>query len=60
MTMEFVELQMNGWFKSCLSNYNQYVPKNVYDSRLTAINCDLHRVSVLGPLLFLSYANNLT
>ena len=29
----------NDWFKLYLSNQNQYVSMNVYDSGLAAINC---------------------
>ena len=48
----------NYWFKTYLSNYNQYVSVNRYESGLAALNCDELQGSVLGPLLFLLYIND--
>ena len=37
------------WFKSYLSNQNEYVSISAFDSDLAAIKCGLSRGSVLGP-----------
>ena len=49
----------NDWFKSYLSNCNQYVSTNGYESSLAALNCCIPQGSVLKPLLFLLYINDL-
>ena len=49
----------NDWFKTYLSDRKQFVSINGYNSNLNPLNCGLLQGSVLEPLLFLIYINDL-
>ena len=47
------------WFSFCLQNRRQYVTIGNTNSEQRMITCGVAQESVLGPLLFLLYINNL-
>ena len=47
------------WFKSYLSYRQQFVHYNSYNSSLLHITCGVPQGSILGPLLFLVYIDDL-
>ena len=48
------------WFENYLSNRKQYVSYNSHESQFEDIVCGVQQGSILGPLLFILYVNDIT
>jgi len=51
--------KQNSFFESYVTNRKQCTKVNNYSSNFQTIACGVPRVSVMGPLLFLIYVNDL-
>ena len=48
------------WFRSYLQNRKQYIHIDDTNSNLSSISCDVPQGSILGPLLFILYINDIS
>ena len=47
------------WFRSYLSNRKQFISYNDSKTEIKIVKCDIPQVSILGPLFFLIFVNDL-
>ena len=48
------------WFTNYLCNRKQYVSINNVNSNILPVACEVPQVSILGPLLFILFINEIT